>query len=816
MITALLVMLTAGSAMCATYDSSVTLENKNSAWDIVGDDGISATIDFNASGEKFEWHAYGVAPMPETEYSLIYYADYTGDRFGDWGGDNPGAFIGAFMTAEPNGVVGGTFDATGSIDLDMNLPCSPDANMAEHDYSGEPDFYAHAHGAKLWMVPSDDYDVGLKKVIAYNPANYLFETDLIEYDDTNIAPVVEETWATWDDIYQAGDTMEITARVRDNDGIEDIESVTINLTEYGVEGITILELGEEIDAMSANYSTSVVMTVATYGEVCENVVATDQTELIGFRSICFNVKHDDAHKLIIEGPDEVLSLTYGCFNLDTGYMFWDLENAEHYAALMTVILVDKFGNQVYDTNCVMGVTAEAYVSHLSGSGCYPWEGFIAAGGLFSQPCTSTFTARCLDDTSILWGYHTVEFLPSVYDIGVTLDNSTMYYDNGSADCTTVYAQLIDDKGNPIAMPGISVEFYHGDGDSDKVVFDPSNGVTDDNGVANTTVCVVTDTNCTAKIYAGAECRAGNTTLDIVEPVLDHVDIVDTWSPMTSGRENQTFVCVGYTDHDTMMCCPCDGIWTATLGKINDTTGYFVAGEYEGVAEITVNVSGVFDTEDIVINAKTNCSEDIEAGVEFTLTSGTVSITGNYSDDDGYACVQALGDPIEDWSNDTKGAEVDASENVTLDLNGTGDMWMLNGSDWEEYATGDTAEVETGTYALVYDEPAPDPDPEPTPTATRRSSSGGGGYYPPTPTPTPEVGNATDNETDQDDPSSSDTKPADAKPTVNLPGDDKTLDTTPDDKDKSSGGYDPTNAILLVLALLAVCVIGYVIYQKSQR
>jgi len=41
-------------------------------------------------------------------------------------------------------------------------------------------------GAKIWLVPSSDYNAGTCSMTDYNEANYLFETHLIWYDDTDV------------------------------------------------------------------------------------------------------------------------------------------------------------------------------------------------------------------------------------------------------------------------------------------------------------------------------------------------------------------------------------------------------------------------------------------------------------------------------------------------------------------------------------------------------------------------------------------------------------------------------------------------------
>ncbi len=169
-------------------DAQLRLENKDpdNDWEII-DDEIYGVLQYSTEGDMFcyDFRGYG---LEDTDYSLIYYADHV-ERFTNWGGDNPGALI-ASGTA-----VDGTFTLSGSVnlreDLDadgIDLPCPPDSNIDVHDYSGPPDNYAHAHGAKIWLVPSECYDAEspdpIYKVISWEPDRFLFETDLITFDDT--------------------------------------------------------------------------------------------------------------------------------------------------------------------------------------------------------------------------------------------------------------------------------------------------------------------------------------------------------------------------------------------------------------------------------------------------------------------------------------------------------------------------------------------------------------------------------------------------------------------------------------------------------
>lgn len=170
-----------GEGIDTSYWSTVELENKNSNWVVIPDD-TRATLTYELASSTFNYVFEGKAPWANTEYSLIYYADKP-DRFVNWDGSNPGALIATF-TADENGDIPTT---TGSIDLAMNLPTIPDWNAtAEANYCNniEGDDYNLCRGAKIWLVPSDDYSV--TALTAWNPTSYLFETDLITYDDTDI------------------------------------------------------------------------------------------------------------------------------------------------------------------------------------------------------------------------------------------------------------------------------------------------------------------------------------------------------------------------------------------------------------------------------------------------------------------------------------------------------------------------------------------------------------------------------------------------------------------------------------------------------
>ncbi|MFC1965149.1 hypothetical protein ACFLWG_04030 [Chloroflexota bacterium] len=128
-------------------------------WEIV-EGGAWAKMNYSLSGSEFEYLFNGHRLDPNIDYSLIYYAD-------DWPGNNPGALIAAGTTNR-----WGNLHLAGSVELNIDLPYPNDVNY--------PD------GAKIWLVPSSDYNETTNSMTAWNPGEYLFENNFITYDDTDI------------------------------------------------------------------------------------------------------------------------------------------------------------------------------------------------------------------------------------------------------------------------------------------------------------------------------------------------------------------------------------------------------------------------------------------------------------------------------------------------------------------------------------------------------------------------------------------------------------------------------------------------------
>jgi hypothetical protein len=170
-------------ATVTAANPTLLLENKTGDpnWSIIGGDGISATLDYNSSGATFDFNLNGVAPVKGVEYSLIYYAD-------PYPGNNPGALLGTGLSDADTGAIA----ITGSVALGYSLPIVPDTNIngdyctkmcGDHLCNPQPPATT-CSGAKIWLVATADYSASTKSMIVFNWANYLFETDLINYTYT--------------------------------------------------------------------------------------------------------------------------------------------------------------------------------------------------------------------------------------------------------------------------------------------------------------------------------------------------------------------------------------------------------------------------------------------------------------------------------------------------------------------------------------------------------------------------------------------------------------------------------------------------------
>ena len=159
---AVLISLLAGSAVMASGKSNADLylyEKDPSNWQIV-EDGAWGKLRYNLYGTEFEYGFNGHGLESCTDYSLIYYPEP--QTTWPWGV----IIIDGGMTNN-----GGNINLAGSVDLGMDL-------------DGPADPYNPEGGAKIWLVLTADINAS-SQLQGWNPTEYLFENNLIKYDDTN-------------------------------------------------------------------------------------------------------------------------------------------------------------------------------------------------------------------------------------------------------------------------------------------------------------------------------------------------------------------------------------------------------------------------------------------------------------------------------------------------------------------------------------------------------------------------------------------------------------------------------------------------------
>lgn len=152
-------------------DGALTLDNKDPSTWLRVDDARFGVLSYYSSGTTFIFGFEAEGLEISTAYSLIYYAN-------PWPGNNPGKLIGVGTSGED-----GSLTISGSPDLGMSLPTPPDSNMVV-THCTAPDNYTTCFGAKIWLVPSECYSE--PAITAWQPTRFLFETNLINYTDTDL------------------------------------------------------------------------------------------------------------------------------------------------------------------------------------------------------------------------------------------------------------------------------------------------------------------------------------------------------------------------------------------------------------------------------------------------------------------------------------------------------------------------------------------------------------------------------------------------------------------------------------------------------
>jgi hypothetical protein len=130
-------------------------EKDPTTWDPV-EEGAWGKMQYRLSGPKFDFVFNGHGLEPDFEYTLLYYPD-------PWPGSG--------LICLGDGVVNEFGDVHVANEVDTgDLPSEADEN----------------EGAKIWLVLTTDVDCDGRLMVGWNPTEYLFEADLIAFDDTDV------------------------------------------------------------------------------------------------------------------------------------------------------------------------------------------------------------------------------------------------------------------------------------------------------------------------------------------------------------------------------------------------------------------------------------------------------------------------------------------------------------------------------------------------------------------------------------------------------------------------------------------------------
>jgi hypothetical protein len=132
------------------------VEKDPATWEVV-DRGAWGKLIFRLSAPEFSYVFNGHRLEPDADYTLIYYPD-------PWPGN--GLICLGSGTSGQNGNV----HIRNSIDTG-DLPTEEDEN--------------YACGAKIWLVLSEDVNCPDARMAGWSPTKYLFEYNLIKFNDTD-------------------------------------------------------------------------------------------------------------------------------------------------------------------------------------------------------------------------------------------------------------------------------------------------------------------------------------------------------------------------------------------------------------------------------------------------------------------------------------------------------------------------------------------------------------------------------------------------------------------------------------------------------
>jgi len=316
-------------------------------------------------------------------------------------------------------------------------------------YLGENITNATGFATFKWDIPAD-IALGNYTVYGYNATNYSDVKSCI-VNITNSAPVITailvENATGWYDITRggkviahAGDILNVSVNVTDDDGFEDIANVSVNMSIFNPEWITLPKRVEN-DTNWAIFNGSVKVKKAVSGNIIVNV-----TDSRG----AYNVTTTG-------GILQIEAASPAKWNIDTPYGNSTVEDTLE----IVINVTDEFGN--INNTFADWIYGSITLTWIEGGGSISPDASVNLNGAINQPCvnkTIIASERPAEVKVEVFGggltpdSETIKFCAAPTTIELTLDKPFLFANN--SDTAMLTAQLKDAKGEDVTAPNVNI------------------------------------------------------------------------------------------------------------------------------------------------------------------------------------------------------------------------------------------------------------------------------------------------------------------------------------------------------------------------
>ncbi len=520
-------------------------------------------------------------------------------------------------------------------------------------YLGENITNATGFATFKWDIPAD-IALGNYTVYGYNATNYS-DVKNCTVNITNSVPVITailvENATGWYDITRggkviahAGDILNVSVNVTDDDGFEDIANVSVNMSIFNPEWITLPKRAKN-DTNWALFNGSVKVKKAVSGSITVNV-----TDSRG----AYNVTTTG-------GTLQIEAASPAKWNIDTPYGNSTVEDT----LKIVINVTDEFGNInntfAYWINGTItldwregwGSISDASVN-LNGAINQPYaEKTINASERPAEVKVEVYGSSLTPDSEI------IKFCAAPTTIALTLDKTFLFANN--SDTATLTAQLKDAEGRDVTAPNvnITVSEYTTYG----LLFDGESTITkktDSNGRATFTVRAgikAGDAKIRANIMSGDYAGIGGEIDLLLKQAPDIGNTANTVYPATitaiTAGENRTITLTLKDYSDTAIknavdfpiefnITSGDAKWLESDGKVyqvtSDSNGNVSATLYSTNASTSIDVmirvkdeTGEWQTVKTFTNIQVNPDVPTKLKITPTREKGLINVPGTSQD-----------------------------------------------------------------------------------------------------------------------------------------------------------------------------------------